>query len=258
MAFAAVSAGIGAASLIYGVGKSISQSHKANMIDKGNQRSAYQIPDEYKQNLAIAKQMATIGIPQQAYNNQQNAISRNQAGAVSALGNSANPGAGLSSIVRAGNDATGNLNAQDAQARLMGKRGVMAANSAIAGQKLAAQQYNQFDRYSENFNRAQALRGAANTNLNNGLNGAAQLAGGLYGMGQQGNLGFGAPQKTIGEVTGSPQLQAAGGYQSPALRTQLPTTALYGNQGGFNPRFGFNPNSTLTQPQYNNPYFPNQ
>lgn len=231
MAFAAVSAGLGAASLLYGVGKSISQSHQANMIDKGNQRPAYQIPDEYKQNLAIAKQMATIGIPQQAYNNQQNAISRNQAGAVSALGNSANPGAGLSSIVRAGNDATGNLNAQDAQARLMGKRGVMAANSAIAGQKLAAQQYNQFDRYSENFNRAQALRGAANTNLNNGLNGAAQLAGGLYGMGQQGNLGFGAPsQGTTNWGAGTMGAK----YNSPVLTANGGTNGGIGN-GAFNP-----------------------
>lgn len=227
------------------------------MIDKQNQRPAYQIPDEYKQNLAIAKQMATVGIPQQAYNNQQNAISRNQVGAVNALGNSANPGAGLSSIVRAGNDATGNLNAQDAQARLMGKRGIMAANSALGAQQLAAQQYNQFDRYSENFNRAQALRGAANTNLNNSFNSASQLAGGLYGMGQQGNLGFGAP-KTMGEATGSPQLQAAGGYQTPALRTQLPTGAVQFGRGGFNSRYGFNPDPTLTQPQYNNPYFPNQ
>lgn len=213
-----MSAGIGAASLLYGVGKSISQNHKANQIDKNNPRPSYQIPDEYRQNLAIAKQMATIGIPQAAYNNQQNAISRNQAGAIGALGNSANPGAGLASIVRAGNDAQGNLNAQDALARQQGKRGVMQANLALAGQKLGAQQYNQFDKYSENFNRSQALRGAANTDLNNSVNGAAQLAGGLYGMGQYGttpngngqgvqNWGFG----TMGAKYNSPVLNASGG-----------------------------------------------
>lgn len=187
MSFVAVSAGIGAVSLATGVAKGISASSKANAIDRNNKRPTYQIPDEYKQNLALAKQMAQIGLPQQAYNQQQNAIASNQAGAVSALGNSANPGANLAAIVRAGDNATGQLNAQDALARQQGTKSVMAANNAIANQKLQAQQYNDFDRYSENFNRAQALRSASNADWNNALNGAAGLAGGLA----TNNLGFG-------------------------------------------------------------------
>lgn len=186
MAVAAISAGIGAASLGYGIFKGIKASHQANQIDKNNPRPTYQIPDEYKQNLAMAKQMAQIGIPQQSYNNQENAINRNQSGAVSALQTSGNP-VGLAGIVRAGNDANNNLNAQDALARKQGQAGVMQANNAIANQKLNAQQYNQFDKYSENFNRSQALKSASNSDWNNAFNGAAGLSGALA----TNNLGFG-------------------------------------------------------------------
>lgn len=192
MAFAAVSAGIGAASIGIGIYKGIKASHDANAIAKNNPRPTYRIPEEYKQNLALAKQMAQIGLSQQAYNQQQNAITSNQAGAVSALGNSGNPGGNLAAIVRAGNNSIGQLNAQDALARQQGTRSVMAANSAIANQKLQAQQYNQFDKYSENFNRAQALRSASNQDWNNALNGAAGLAGGLASN----NLGFGKQSST--------------------------------------------------------------
>lgn len=176
MAFAAVSAGIGAAGLLYGGIKSISQNSKANSIDVANPRPTYQIPDEYKQNVAMANQMARIGIPQQQYNNQINGINQNQAGAIQALSNSANPGAGLASIVRGGNAATGNLNAQDAAQRQANQRFAIGENSQLGAQKLAAQQYNAFDKYSENFNQSQALRGAAAQNLQNGFDAAAQGA----------------------------------------------------------------------------------
>lgn len=206
-------------SLGTGIIKGISASHQASQIDKSNRRPTYQIPDEYKQNLALAKQMAQIGIPQQAYNNQVNAINQNQAGAVSALGNSANPGGGLAGIVRASNAASGNLNAQDALARKQGERGVMQANDAIANQKLQAQQYNDFDKYSENFNRSQALKSASNADWQNAFNGAGALAGGLATS----NLGFGKAQT-----------------QYPAQQTNLQIPQQYWNNAGL----GFS-----TQPQ---------
>lgn len=162
------------------------------MLEQGNKRPTYQIPDEYKQNLALAQNMAKIGLPQQQYNNQVNAILGNQAGAVSALGNSANPGAGLASIVRGGNAAFGNLNAQDAAARQANQRYAIAQNSALGNQKLQEQQYNQFDKYSENFNRAQALRGSSSQDLQNGINGAAQIGAGIA---MNGNYGFGKEKK---------------------------------------------------------------
>lgn len=188
MSFVAVSAGIGAVSLGVGVVKGISASKQANAL-QNQPRPTYQIPQEYKDNLAIAKNMAQIGLPQQQYNNQLNSINQNQAGAIGALSNSANPGGGLASIIRAGNDATGRLNAADAGARMANQKYAIGVAGQLGNQKLQQQQYNQFDRYSEDFNRAQALRGASNSDWQNAVNGASSVAGGLastYG----GGLGY--------------------------------------------------------------------
>lgn len=168
--------------------------------------------------------MAQIGLPQQAYNNQQNAIASNQAGAVSALNNSGNPGGNLAAIVRAGNNSIGQLNAQDALARQQGTRGVMVANNAIANQRLQSQQYNDFDKYSENFNRSQALKSASNADWNNAFNGAAGLAGGLA----TGNLGFGKQTTSLTPGTAT-NLQIPEQYwKTPGLGYQNQPEMPYG------------------------------
>lgn len=164
----------------------------------------------------MAQQMAQTGIPQAQYNNQLNGINQNQAGAIGALSQSANPGAGLASIVRAGNSAVGNLNAQDATARAANQRFAIGQNGILGQQELAAQQYNKFDKYSENFNRSQALKSAANTDMQNAFDGASKLANGLatnYTLGH-GNYGFGNPASYSGASTsqmspyiGAPQQQ---------------------------------------------------
>lgn len=207
----AVSAGVGALSLGTGIYKSIKQGSEANAIDKANPRPTYAIPDEFKQNQAMAAQMARIGLPQQQYNNQQNAIQRNQAGGLSALATSNNPGGGIASIVRAGNDANNSLNSEDAATRQNNQRYAIEQNGVLGNQELAQQQYNDFDKYTENFNRAQALRGAANTNLNNGINSAAGIATSLAA--QQNGGG----NQTFGQATNTAQLPAArqGGFGTP-------------------------------------------
>lgn len=215
MSFVGISVGIGAISLGTGVAKSISQSNQANKIDRNNPRPNYTIPEEYRQNYLLAKQMAQIGLPQQQYNNQMQGIQQNQTGAVNALSHSANPGAGLASIVRGGDAAVDNLNARDAMARQQNQRFAIGQNAQLGQQELAKQQYDKFDKYSENFNQSQALRSAANSNLNSAFNGASQMVGGLaqnyagthgafggmnggytvggHAVGGGGNYGFGNP-----------------------------------------------------------------
>ena len=189
MSFVAVSAGVGVASLGYGLYNSIDQKNKANKINESNPRPNSVIPEEFKQNQAMAQQMARIGLPQQQYDNQQNAIARNQAGGLRQLGFSANPGAGIASIVRAGNDANNNLNAADAAARVNNQHFAIQQNGIMGQQELARQQSDKFDKYTENFNHAQALEGAGQQGLNNVVNSGAQLAAGFASNGT--GLGFG-------------------------------------------------------------------
>ncbi len=187
MTFIATSAIIAGASSLYGIGKGIAQNAKANSIDKNNARPSYDIPKEYTDNVKMAQQMAQVGLPQQQYNNQQNAILRNQSGGLQTLGRSANVGSGVASLVRASNDADNTLNAQDAAARQQNQRFYIGQNGVLGQQKLAQQQYNKFDKYTENFNRAQGLRGAANASINNGVNAASGITMGLANMSNGGS-----------------------------------------------------------------------
>lgn len=201
MSFLITTAAIGVGSLAYGVGKGISQNHKASQIEKNNLRPTYQIPQEYIDNVNMARQMSQVGLPQQQYDNQVNNIYRNQSSGLNTLSRSANPGAGVAAVVRAGNDATNTLNAQDAAARQTNQRFYIGQNENLGQQQLAKQQYDKFDKYTENYNKAAALRGAANQSIQNGINGAASLAGGLYGAGASA-----AGKLTAGAVNGTSDL----------------------------------------------------
>lgn len=230
MTFIATAAIIGGASTLYGLGKGISQNAKANAIDKNNTRPTYAIPNEYKENVNIARQMAQVGLPQQQYNNQQNAILRNQAGGMQTLGRSANVGSGVAALVRASNDAENTLNAQDAAARQQNQRFLVGQNSALGQQKLAQQQYNKFDKYTENFNRAQGLRGASNANIQNAVSGAVGMATGLANMENGGDYGNSNPNTNFNYAPYRPQnqmMQPVGAFS-------------YGAQG-YAPNWGYMP-----------------
>lgn len=169
----------------------ISQNSKASAIEKNNIRPFEQVQPEYQQNVNTAQQMAQEGLPQAVYNNQLNGINQNQAGGIAALNNSANPGANLASIVRAGDNAVGNLNAQDAAARNKNTLALIQQRGILAGAKQNAWNYNYADKYSENLAKSQALRGAGTQNIAGGLNTLGQAGMGLLGnrMGSFGSVG---------------------------------------------------------------------
>jgi hypothetical protein len=152
------------------------QNHKASEIEKANIRPVEQVDPLYQQNVNTAQQMAQQGIPQDVINNQTNAINQNQAGAISALNNSSNPGANLASIVRAGNNASGNLNAEQAAARNKNTLALIQQRGILAGAKQNAWNYNYADKYSEQLANSQALRGA-------GMQNEAGAANALIGAG---------------------------------------------------------------------------
>lgn len=187
MTFVGIAAGTAAAGALYQGYQSIKQNSEANDIDKSNQRPAYTIPSEFYENLNIANQLAQQGIPQQQYNNEVNAINQNQAAGISALNNSANPGSGITSVVRAGNQAISNLNGTDAAQRMDNLRYAMQVRGQLAQQKLAQQQYNLFDKYTEQFNKSAALRGASNQNLEGAVSSVSGLATGLAGQDNNNN-----------------------------------------------------------------------
>lgn len=145
------------------------QNHQASDIEKNNPRPVENVDPIYQQNVNLAQQLAAQGIPQEEINRQLNSINQNQAGAISTLNNSANPGTNLASVVRAGDNATGNLNAEQAAARNKATLSLIQQRGILAGAKQRAWQYNSADKYSEGLAKSQALRGAGTQNISGGL-----------------------------------------------------------------------------------------
>lgn len=165
------------------------QMGKGKKLAKQNVRPTYEIPKEFQQNVAIAENMAKVGMPSQQYNNALNNIGRNQAGAIRQLGRSGNPSAGLASMLRAGNDATMNLDAQDANSRMNNQRFAFGQRGMMGQQKLAKQNWDKLSLYNEKAAAAEALQGAGRQNTFGALNDLSQL-GSMAVMGDQ--LGNGA------------------------------------------------------------------
>lgn len=181
-----IGAGTALAGTAYSIYNSEKQKSKANAIEKNLKQPQYAIPPEFEQNRNIARQMAQVGLPQQQYNNQFNQINSNTATGIAAAQRSNNPSA-IGGVISGANSAGANLNAEDAQARQNNQRVFMQANEQLGGQKIAQQQANVFDPYTQKYNEMQAYRGAGQQNLNSAIGDISKL-GGLamqYGLGNQ-------------------------------------------------------------------------
>jgi len=212
----------GASAIVKGV-EGVSQNSKASAIEKANLYPQMGVQSEYQQNVNQAQQMAQQGMPAQQYNNQLNSINQNQAGALQTLSRSSNPGANLASIVRQGDQATGNLNAQDAIQRNRNLLTLLQERQTLAGQKDKAWDWNYQQKYLGNLAKSQALRQSANANINGALNDISGTATSLAGLGafagnggnnSEGIANWGAG--TMGAKYNAPVLTAVGGTDSGA------------------------------------------
>lgn len=198
MAPAVLAALIAAAPSVLKAGQGIMQGIKGNKLAKQNKRPTYEIPNEFKQNLAIAENMGRIGLPQQQYNQAQQNFQRNQASALRQFNRMGNP-RGLAGIVRAGNDATMGLDVADAQARMSNQRNAMGYRSQIGQQQLAKQNWDKMQLFGEKADAAAALQGAGRQNVMGGLTELSQLGqmallnGGKTGVNNQ-NMATGVSQ----------------------------------------------------------------
>ena len=199
----------------------ISQNSKASAIENANPYPQMGVQQEYQQNVNQAQQMAQQGMPAQQYNNQLNSIGQNQAGALQTLSRSSNPGAGLASIVRQGDQATSNLNAQDAIQKNRNLLTLLQERQSLAGQKDKAWDWNFQQKYLGNLAKSQALRQSANTNISGALSDVTGAATSLSGLGAFGYSGGGGSPQTMGEKYNMPQLTASGGTDSGAGSPQF-------------------------------------
>ncbi len=155
----------------------IYQQHKGNQMAAQNQRPNYEIPDEIKQNLSQAQNMALEGLPAEQKQQYLQNIQRSQNFGLGAQSDRKGGLAGLGSIVQSGNDASMNLLSADAQARRQNQGALMNARTAMAGYKDKAFEFNKANPFYEKAAAARAMQGAGQQNIWGGLGTAAGVIG---------------------------------------------------------------------------------
>ena len=191
-----IAVGVVGGSALLKLGEGAVQTHNANQIDKNNPYPSYQIPAEYQQNLNQAQNMSQEGIPQAAYNAQQTDIRANQANALHTIGGSANP-TNAAAIVRQGDQATGQLNAQDAIQRNRNLLTLLQERQTLAQQKDKQWDWNTRQKYLGNLAKSQALRTAGNSNISGAF---SDISGGASAVAGNGGFGGGSTTGTSGLV----------------------------------------------------------
>ena len=186
---------IAAGTAVVGIGtqvySGIKQKQQAKKLAAANQYSSMGIPREELQNQQIAQNQALQGLPSQQYQQSMQNIQRQQQMALRGA-QDRRSGIGLvGSIQQAGNDAQGNLDAQNANARLNNQRQLMGVNNQVAAYRSQDYRQNEENRL-RNYDYSQQLLGAGNANIigavDSGLAGITSMAGrGLFGGGYNNN-----------------------------------------------------------------------
>lgn len=155
---------VGGAGLLGKVGMGIAQSAKAKKIDKNNPFVREGLNPLLTKNLAESELMARTGMPSEQYNNSLRGINRGTSTYLRAFGRSGRAGS-LLSVIRAQNDAIGNLNAADAGMRLQNQQRVFQQRGIVAGEQARLFNVNQREPYMYNRRRAADARAASQANI---------------------------------------------------------------------------------------------
>lgn len=180
-----IGAGIGLASSLIGGIFGGSQLRKANRLERNNVLPIAQVNSNILQNQAMARQMSQIGLASQQYNN---ALQQQQSNLSNVLNVSSRSGQNIpvAGLLRQANQATQNLNIQDAQARQQNQRLLMQQNQAVAQEEQRVWNWNKAQPYLRTAQQVASLRNAGTQNIFGALGNVSQLAmGGAFDGGQQ-------------------------------------------------------------------------
>lgn len=171
-------ANIGGGLLKAGIG--YFQNRKGNKLLKKLQYPTQVIPSAIRENKKQAEIDAATGLPQEQYNKAMKNIQRNQLAKLR-VGMDRNSGISLiSSLADIENDAIGDLDAADAQARILNKRNLQGVNNTYGNWQNQVWQNNVKDKYDRDYDYAMSLKGQGGSNLASGAD--SILAGTGYGL----------------------------------------------------------------------------
>lgn len=207
-----------------GLFEGISQKNQAKRLQAQNQYPGYTIPQELLANQKQAELMAQQGLPSQQYQNAVKQIQqqRNQAIYAEQQRNAGVQQAG--NILQGTTQAMDQLNSEDAAQRIQNIRQLFQVNNQVAGARNQAFDWNQRNRYEQQYAYAMQLLGAGNQNIVHGIDtgvaglmrsgnvipglfsrGTGQQAQGLVASGLNPSNPMGAYQYYANQNQGGPQ-----------------------------------------------------
>jgi hypothetical protein len=220
--------GSGLSGLLSGI-TGFSQRSQGKKLLAQNPYPTEQMPTEVLQNQQMAQQMAQQGMPSAQYQQAQKDIQRQQVQALNAATDRRGGLDAIGAIQEGSNQAAGQLNAQDAAMRTQNRLNLQNVNNQVAGWKDKLFDWNQRNKYLQNYRYGMSLIGAGNANI---MGGADKLIGGLVGAGAAGAFGSGAGGSALSTSLGSSN-PAASSYQG-----MSPADA--GGGGSISPAAGIN------------------
>lgn len=161
-----IGAGVGAlAGLVVGN----KQKKEAEALLKNTKYPTYTTPTEILTNQKLARMRAAVGLPSEQYKMALQNIDRNKNAAMRAAQDRRTGQGAVATAQQSANDATLNLDVNNAQARIQGERQLMAANSDVANHRDTAWAWNTQNKYNKDYNYAMAMKGYGNQNIMAGI-----------------------------------------------------------------------------------------
>lgn len=158
----------------------LSQTARANRLERNNPLPITQVNQNILANQLQARQMAQVGLAQEQYNQ---ALQQQQNNLSNVLSSASRTGRNIpvAGILRQANQATQNLNVQDAMARQTNQRLLMQQNQNLANEQLRVWNWNKAQPYLRTAQQVASMRNAGIQNIFGGIGGITQMAlGGAY------------------------------------------------------------------------------
>lgn len=201
----------------------IFQRKKARELEGLNNRPVENVSKYLLRNQALAEQMASEGMAEEAYNNALNQQQQALATGLRTIGQRGNLSTNVNTIVRNAQQGVNQLNATDSQIRQQNRRGLLNQNQVMAREDARLFNQNFLQPWQYTAQRAESLRRSGNNNIIGALGAFGQYA--MAGsLGNQASS-TGSPYNTAVGYDGSTPLVATNPYRF--------NSRLFGGIGGF-------------------------
>jgi len=175
-----------AGGLVGGITGLIQKNKAKKLLKAAGEQPLYQIPQEILRNQKAAELGASEGLPSQQYNNAMKNIQRSQTNALSGAMDRRSALMALPRLQQQANDAYGNLDAQDAQARRQNQQTLYSVGNTTAQYRDKQWNNNELQPWQRKYSYAQNLLGAGNQNFMSGID---KLVGGAGMFASAGGFG---------------------------------------------------------------------